>query len=79
MRRLIYNFMRANRDFRVNGLPISAAADTGSLDTYMEEVVLKQGEDARDLVFPIMPLLLRINIGIVLLDTKDKTNVLSPG
>ncbi len=74
MRRLAYNFIQNNRRFAINGLPIEeiVGVESETLDSYSENVILKQYEDARHLVFSILPLVLRVNLCIMLLDMKDK-------
>jgi len=43
-----------------------------SLKEYIDEVVLKQGEDARDVILLITPIVLRISLSILILDYEKK-------
>ncbi|MDR3549488.1 MAG: hypothetical protein P4M11_14685 [Candidatus Pacebacteria bacterium] len=74
VRRMVFNFILNNDDFVISGLSIAniEAVERMSLSKYLMNVVLLDGEDARLLVISIAPLVLRINIGTVLLDMQDK-------
>ena len=78
MRIMASNFIYYEDDLEMNGLPLSKAItfEFGTVDEYRENVVLKQGECAKMFVIYIMPLLLRIGIDILYLDSEDDTHVL---
>ena len=52
-------------------------ADAQSLDEYIENVVMKMGEDAQGSLLFIIHIALRINIYIVNLDISAKQRVIS--
>ena len=58
----------------MNGLPFECIilADADSLEQYIEDIIMKMGEDARGPLLNIMPIVLRINIYIVNLETKQR-------
>lgn len=69
-RKLLYHFLLDNKDKKLSGLELEQAiiGDANSLEEYCEVVVQTMGEDARSLLIPILPLILRIKICTVLLD-----------
>ena len=66
------------QDFSVEGLPISFAFENAggvsSVNAYCENVVMKMGEDARDFIINIIPLVLRISVDIVYVDERNRGN-----
>jgi hypothetical protein len=78
LRRITYNFLILNEDFELHETPllvaIMAEADNMTMEQYRNNIVLKNGEDARNLVFSIVPLVLRIRITTVLFDLKAISN-----
>ena len=70
------NFILQNRDLDINGLPIvestKVEAQLESLDQYIEEVLMKMGEDAFGVLLFIVPKALRLNINIVNLETNNR-------
>ena len=67
---LVANFLLYNSDFSINEIPITDAimAEEMNVEEYMNNIVLCMGEDAKNLILYIMPIVLRINIKLVLMD-----------
>ena len=42
------------------------------MQEYIENVVMKMGEDARDIVVKVIPLALRVSVEIVYVDTRNR-------
>jgi hypothetical protein len=75
---MAYNFVKANENLDVHGMTIRKIiieADKLTFDEFMEYVILKQDEDVRTAIHPIVPLVLGINIEINLLDKSDDSGV----
>lgn len=74
MRRMVYNFIKINHDLMINGIKLDQiiTTETATVDEYIENIVLMHKEDARTVVTMAMPLVLRINIGVVMFMTKDE-------
>ena len=74
IRRITKNFIIQHQNMAINDLPIKdcpvAETDYPDLDSYIENVLLKMGEDAFGFLLFIVPKALRININIVNLSTK---------
>jgi len=72
LRKMTFEFIKANRDFQINGLPIELAAslDSPNLDSYLDNSVLQMGEDAWGLLFSVIPFVLKFNITIIDIDTS---------
>ena len=70
------NFIRRNPDFSINSLPIKAAFEStgsvSSLEHYCSNVVMRMGEDARDFIINIVPIVLRISIEVIYVDEKNR-------
>jgi len=71
-RELLYHFLLTNKDKQLSGLPLEQAVigDADSMESYCDKIVRQMGQEARSILIPILPLLLRIKIYTVVLDTK---------
>ena len=78
-RELLYHFLLSNKSKQLSGLQLEQAVigDADSLEAYCEKIVRKMGEEARSLLLPILPLILRIKIYTVVLDTKVPVRLLN--
>lgn len=78
-RELLYHFLVANKGLKLSGLSLEQAVigDSDSLKGYCENIVRKMGEEARSILISILPLILRIKICTVVLDTHASTSVTS--
>lgn len=67
MRSMAANYTRKNPKSTINGCLIKLAIshEFNTVEDYVEGVILKLGEDARDLALFLIPLTLRINVRIV--------------
>ena len=76
LRRCVFNFLKLNENFVINDIPLKTVIleDANSMEEYRNKIVLQDGEDARNLILVVLPLVLRIGINIVELDLKDKRN-----
>ena len=73
MRELLYHFLLDNKAKQLSGLQLEQAiiGDAETIEDYCEKIVRKMGEEARSLLLPILPLILRTKIYTVVLDTKS--------
>lgn len=72
---LVADYLLANPDSELSGQAVKeilAQSHGRSLKGYIEEVVLKQGEDARDVILLIAPIVLRISLNIIILDYEKE-------
>ena len=75
-------FLLKYRDHSLNELPIELASiveenpKAKSLDDYIENILMKDNEDAQGFLLNIVPLVLRINIYIVNIDTSTNARVI---
>ena len=79
LRRTVANFLLLNSDLHVNGLSLRDSVQSEyfpSFQKWIEEVVLKDKEDARSGILAVIPLVLRISLVYVFLDSSDKTKVI---
>jgi hypothetical protein len=76
-RELLYNFLLVNKSLKMSGLSLEQAiiGDSDSLVNYCENIVRKMGEEARSILIPLLPSILRIKMYTVVLDTHDTTSV----
>ena len=77
LRRMVANFITNNKDLSLNGITIlqTITQDYAVVDEYITDVVLKNSEDARAPITSVVPLVLRINLDILILDGKDNVSV----
>ena len=74
-------FLEKNRGASINGLPIELASvveenpKAKSLDDYITNILMKDYEDAQGFLLIIVPIILRINIYIVNIDTSANARV----
>jgi len=82
IRKLTSNFLQdyeINRQ-QINGLPINIAciADAKNMEDYTEDIIMKFGSDAMGVLLLIVPIILKINIHIVNINTdmrqRDQAN-----
>jgi hypothetical protein len=69
------NFILRDPNLSINGLPMNVAsvAEEGlDLNTYIDEILMKMNEDAQGFLLYVVPIVLRINVFIVNIDTSDK-------
>ena len=82
IRNAIKNFLEQNRDISINQLPIETASvvednpKAKSLDDYIKNIVMQENEDAQGFLLNIVPIVLRINVYIVNIDTSAKARVI---
>ena len=75
-------FLLKYRDHSLNELPIESASivednpKAKSFDDYIENILMKDYEDAQGFLLNIVPLVLRINVYIVNIDTSAAARVL---
>ena len=76
-RELLYNFLLSNKSKKLYGLELDAIviADEESMEAFCEKIVRKMNEEARGLLIPILPLILRIKIYTIVLDTSSSSTV----
>ncbi len=67
------NFIKINPELAFEGLTLEKLAENerGSLDEYLNKVVLPLQEDAATLVFIVLPVALGVSIEHVVLDLSD--------
>ena len=70
LRNSVYScYLLTIQDFSVEGLPISHAFENAenvhSIEDYCEKIVMKMGEDARDFIINLTPLVLRVSLEVV--------------
>ena len=78
MRRIVASYMLKHSEEQINGLPLSVAV-TGefpSLKDFVENVVLKDNEQASLLVLVIAPTVLRIQVDVALFDSQAQVTIL---
>lgn len=67
---MIYNFIEVNHDVEINGMKIDEIFGT-TYKEFNENIVIKDGEDAKDAIYVVAPIVLRIQISIVMCDVND--------
>lgn len=75
LRALVADFLLSNPDSAIAGQAIKeilAQSHGRTLKEYVHEIVLKQGEDARDVILLMTPIVLRISLEIVIVDCKKQ-------
>lgn len=78
MRRLLYNIIEPNRSRCLNDMPLEYAAfdvDDSDLESYLENVLSKMGQEARGFLLSIAPVALRINIFVINIDSSTEARV----
>lgn len=77
IRTITKNFLYKYQERSINELPISVSVmtDAESLDDYIQNIVMRMETDAQGPLLNILPIVLRINIYIVNLDTSMKARV----
>ena len=81
IRHLTKNFIEANVDRSINGLPINMAAvveeelHVANMQEYVDNVVMQMEHDAQGFLLNMVPIALRINVYIVNIDTSAKVRV----
>jgi len=75
------NFMYLNRSAQLNGLELEisplAEIEEGelSLERYIEEILMPMDREAQGVLLTIIPIVLRINVHIVNIDTSAQARV----
>ena len=71
------NFMKSNKECLINGVPIKLAAemDANNIEDYINNILMKENEDARGVLLNLVPIVMRINIYILNIDTSEKAKV----
>lgn len=66
-------FMQKYKKACINGLEIEFATsgEASSIDEYVEKFVVKMGVEARSALLNIIPIMLRIKVTTVVVDSKD--------
>ena len=76
VRQWVKNFIMLNKELSLNGLPlleiVRSSGGYESLEEYCDKVVFNLGEDAQGLAINVIPMVFRINIQVVLVDSKNK-------
>ena len=77
IRSMTKNFLLEYKDRSMNKLPFNMMilTDADSLETYIDNIVMKMQEEAMGSLLFIMPIVLRINIYIVNIDISAKQRV----
>jgi len=77
-RELLYHFLLSNKNKKLFGLELKeiVIGDAESVEDFCEKIVRKMNEEARSLLIPILPLILRIKIYTIFLDTSSLNAVL---
>ena len=76
------NFIEQNRGVSINGLPIEIAAvveenpRAKSLDDYIKNIVIQDNENAEGFLLNLVPIIMRINVYIVNIDTSTQARVI---
>ena len=73
---MVGKFLIENSDAQISDQCIKdilAQSHGRSIDDYLKDVILKQGEDARDIVLILAPIVLRISVNIVIFDYSKIT------
>mmetsp|Transcript_29095 Transcript_29095/g.28120 ORF Transcript_29095/g.28120 Transcript_29095/m.28120 type:complete len:154 (+) Transcript_29095:1148-1609(+) len=82
IRSIAKNFLKIYQERSFNGLPLGVAilADADTLDDYIDNILMKMQTDAQGPLLYIMPIVMRINIYIVNIDTSknQKQNLSKP-
>ena len=70
---IVAHFLRLNYDLKIQGLPLNVAitGDARNMKTYIETCVLQSAELAKPIILLVAPLVLRFNIGNLVLDVRD--------
>lgn len=77
IRKLTTNFMLDPKvkKKKANGLPLETAClvDHNSMEEYVHDIIMGFGVDAMGVLLVVVPIILKINIHIVNIDTSQKT------
>lgn len=82
IRNLTRNFLKDNQNKSMNDLPLENAAvveedpDGRTIDDYINNILMKMERDAQGFLLFVVPIVLRINVHIVNIDTSDRVKVL---
>ena len=74
-------FIENNMDASINGLPMESASEAEenpkakNLKDYIKNILMMENEDAQGFLLNIVPIVLRINIYIVNIDTSAQARV----
>ncbi len=72
----VTEFLLSNGELEVGGqkleLLVKQVGGASTIKEYIHNVVLKQGEDARDVVYIVAPIVFRISLAIVVFDPRDE-------
>ena len=81
LRLVVANFLSINSDLEINGLRIDTAINTDdpNVEHFIEQTVKTQGVDAKSVVFIAAPLVFRISLDTLVLDSSDPQSVLVLG
>lgn len=74
LRRMIHTFISLNKSIKLQDINIQEGIqpDAKSIEEYLENIVLKEREEARTIIIVITPLVLRISLEVILLDFYDE-------
>lgn len=81
IRNLTKNFIEANKEKSMNGLPINYCPvvednpNAKNLEDYITNILMKMNEDAQGFLLNVVPIALRINVYIVNIDTSANARV----
>jgi len=62
------------QNFQIEGLPIQLAAcvEAETYEEYLKNIVLAFGRDAQGILIQLLPIVLRVNISVVEIDSSMK-------
>lgn len=78
LRRMIYNFIESNHALDISGRSLDKLISDSEqmiVQEFMEGIILTDKQDARSTILLLVPLVLRIEIDIFVLDLNDKISV----
>ena len=79
LRRMVEKFMNLNKDFVFGEVPMNVAVfaqsskgvETQDISGYIQHILRPMGEEAQYVIFNILPLILRIQVQIIILNTRN--------
>jgi hypothetical protein len=71
------HFLLKYKNKTLNEVPIEdlIMADSESVEAYIEDVLMKDGSDANAFILSLMPIVMRINIFVINIDSSEKQAV----
>ena len=82
VRRVTKNFMELNADKTINSIPIQKVPVLDQFDSddpyhfFIDNILMKMGEDVASSILPIVPITLRMNIHIVDVNKQSEFNLI---